>query len=1507
MKKLIYSYFYIFLLPFFGYSQTVQKTTTPLAAVPPAGTLYVDNDCDGIGSSTVAVLIDVELCYSTTTGDCDDNNTSIGTSTWYLDNDNDGFGNPNITSCTLLPNYVSNGDDCADNNASLYPKLWYADADGDGFGNPLDTKYGCFGFGGYVDNNTDCNDADSLINPNTKWYFDPTGTGVFDDNELYDAESGIEIIIQCGPPGPNYTTAHSSSLYNDFHWVQTIDYDNKGIANGASRTYFDDLGKPNLSLSKDFVSGIIWGSETTYDSFGRPDKSSFIAPSSLTNLGKIGYLTSSPFYSSTNNLTNYYSDSNTIEPYQAKASHPYSQTNYDVLNPGNVVSVIGGNQIDDGWKTGFSYTFPAAQEMYYLFGYNFFNGPLIGTTEEIQTQFFKTISIDANGVENVVFTDGEGKTLASARSGTSNISAYDVFSLIGTQGFVDVHIPVGAPNATFTTGTIPANYVVYNLKTGLLVTPTPTSLASGAYRIALAPSVALPTTDPKVFVTNVATGGVLSTSTGAYGIKYKVNYYDFAINVYDKTNRLTKSIQPNGFKANFTATTATFKILASPTYLTSANYATSYLYNTLGQVVQVSNPDEGTSKFAYRKDGQIRYSQNANQTPTKVSYTNYDSYGRPIESGVITGTSTIWTTALDSVDNNAVIAGTPSERVFSVYDDTNNVSSTPTSTIPTPYSLLINTSLSLSTLTSGYTTPYTQKNLSGNVAVTYKADSGTTINAITWYSYDIYGRSEWIAQYNDGFILGNQVKTIDYEYDYKGNVSKVLYQKNNPAELFVHKYTYDTNDVISKVETSKDNSNFFNHAEYDYYKTGELKRVDIGQGAQGLDYVYTLGGMLKSINHPSLESIKDPGKDNVVGSINQNVAPDIFGIQLDYYKNDYTRSGTNISTIDNVAGANQDFNGNIKASIWANKALDATDTFHPFTPVSATNTVTKKGYLYNYNRDNWLSNATFGSIILGNAITPENKYYEGNLNYDSNGNISSLQRRSDITTVYSDNLSYNYETSTGKNRLNFIKENAPSTADPNDIEDQLASNYIYDAIGQLTKNNKETLEYSYNSQGLVTDVRKAGNLMVKFYYNERGNRIKKESFVGASLSSTSYYVYDLSGNVMSNYYKLSSSSTISQTELPIYGLSRLGVYVKNGTSDYANYEITDHLGNVRAVVRKVFNTGAINVNSFADYYPFGEHLPFRNSMNGYKYAFQGQELDGETGMEAFQLRLWDGRIGRWLSPDPAGQYFSPYLGMGNNPINGIDSDGAFWEELGNWLSGNGWKTTSQLYINIPSKNNGTGMVGGIQGGKESNWLQDLRNDNMLKRLADDNMLKRLQDDNMLKRLADDNMLKRLADDNMLQRATNITSAWVDENIRPHFQVPEEYRLFQEQLREFTSEQLTPIYTVYGELRQFGSSSVPLRFGGAFKAAKGVYNLLDDAADLVKLNGGKNSVTIETVTQQIRYDLAGKAHGGVPTPHMQVYNKNFVNGVQKSVSRASKEAIPMTKKEMDIVRKFLNGK
>lgn len=70
------------------------------------------------------------------------------------------------------------------------------------------------------------------------------------------------------------------------------------------------------------------------------------------------------------------------------------------------------------------------------------------------------------------------------------------------------------------------------------------------------------------------------------------------------------------------------------------------------------------------------------------------------------------------------------------------------------------------------------------------------------------------------------------------------------------------------------------------------------------------------------------------------------------------------------------------------------------------------------------------------------------------------------------------------------------------------------------------------------------------------------------------------------------------------------------------------------------------------------------SSTGYRYGFNGQEKDGETygdGNEYdFGARIYDPRIGRWLSRDPysfAYPNLSPYVFVDNNPIAYKDLDG----------------------------------------------------------------------------------------------------------------------------------------------------------------------------------------------------------------------------------------------------------
>lgn len=1059
-----------------------------------------------------------------------------------------------------------------------------------------------------------------------------------------------------------------------FNYIHSIVYDINSLTNqklAESRSYFDDLAKPTVSMSHNYFENNTWATETTYDSFGRPLQTSFPAIVCNSDFKKIDVL-SNPS-AKAEFLDSYYSNVNTLDPYQATATQPYTEVEYDKLNPGNVIKSFGGNKIETSpgvfeWKSGYSYTVPAAQEMYYLFGYDFFNGPVDSSgNEEIITKFYKTVSVDANGVENVAFTDGEGKTLAVARAGASYISPYPVNSLIGTQGFVDVCIPPGITSGITLIGG-PSNYDVYNLRenTGLTLPPTATLTGGNCYRIV---AKVIPTVDPKVFVTQST--GALSYSTtdpaGVKGISYNVNYYDYSFNIYDTTGRLKKSVQPNGFRSVYSATPATFTITAEPLYMPDAftDFSTGYKYNTLGQLIEVSSLDEGLSKFAYRNDGQIRYSQSALQrTQNRVSYTNYDNLSRPIESGIIRGSTSIWNDAVNAVDSSTLVASSLRERTFTIYDYVDNTTGL-TVTIPT--------SLSLSTLAPTYAA--NQHNLAGNVAVTYKVDA-LTIDHITWYSYDIYGRVEWLVQYDSA--MGNIVKTIDYVYDKDGNVRQVIFQ-NNTSEKFTHQYTYDANSRLIKVETAAGTNAFTEDAQYNYNISGQLSRVRIGEIVQGIDYVYTLGGALKSINHPSLETVKDPGKDgwdNLDPSNpnpNESVTPDLFGITLDYFQGDYNRAGTNVVTAPNIAA---NYSGNIMGSRWAirNNQMDWSSP--------TTTTAEQKGYLYEYNRNNWLTKANYGTTDNSGTIaipTPTHplleKHSEQGLLYDSNGNITNLKRTNGTGTIV-DDLTYDY-TYGGTNRLNRVTDFV-SASFLDDIDSgQSVNNYVYNVLGQLISNVQEKTYYVYNTQGLVSEIRQGGTTyatstnVYKFYYNEFGHRIRKEVYTATTtLQNTTFYVLDASGNAMAIYYRAGTGGTIVQTELPIYGASRLGVYMKGVTTDSKTYQLTDHLGNVRAVAQRVVGSNIVTTLSYADYYPFGEQLQGRSSNSGnYRYAYQGQEKDPETGMEAFQLRMWDGRLGRWLSPDPYGQYASPYLGMGNDPVNGIDPDGGWKYRWQAWLYG----------------------------------------------------------------------------------------------------------------------------------------------------------------------------------------------------------------------------------------------
>lgn len=686
------------------------------------------------------------------------------------------------------------------------------------------------------------------------------------------------------------------------------------------------------------------------------------------------------------------------------------------------------------------------------------------------------------------------------------------------------------------------------------------------------------------------------------------------------------------------------------------NLTSAIAYNQLGWPVKSVSPDEGEDNFIYDTEGKLRFKQNAQQLANGglFSYFVYDRAGRIVETGEFNpnlkisgpvlffepytasgnppnplGANSVHTVIDISQAGWLAYINHCTQQTWFAYDQ-------PQADFP-------------ATL-SGYSQQYQD----GQMTKSWNS------HGTSWYGYDDDGRTAWIT--NNINDLGT--KTINYSYTKEGQLDKTDYQKEAPAERFVHQYIYDADKRLIETKTSANNTVFTRNQALKYYLHGALKRNELGGTLQGIDYVFTINDQLKSLNDPTLTS-RDPGKDGYTGA-NAGFKKDIFGFTLDYYPGDYVRKNTFIETysptvIDKVNATPEPFNGNIRAMRW--------QTVLPAGAASVSTFATGMlQYLYKYDDRSQLSEAIFGTSRAGSSNGPgvgfgpsftaqANTYRVNNLTYDKTGNIKSLKRQGKPTALAMDDLNYNYQAAL-PDRLTSITDNAAASTYADDLKPQVANNYVYNSVGQLIQDITSGYYYGYNLNGNVVAITKPdGSFLSRFEYNASGLRQKKTVYDnnGNEIKHI-WYVYGSGGELMSVYETYIGSNTTLQTELPVYGNGRIGIYDR-GSNKYI-YEISDHLGNVRTTIRD--NNGVAEVLSFTDYYPHGSPMPGRNfSISSYRFGYQGQEKDPETGFSNFELRQYDGRLGRWFNPDPLGQHHSPYLAMGNNFTNIIDPTGGW--------------------------------------------------------------------------------------------------------------------------------------------------------------------------------------------------------------------------------------------------------
>ena len=128
--------------------------------------------------------------------------------------------------------------------------------------------------------------------------------------------------------------------------------------------------------------------------------------------------------------------------------------------------------------------------------------------------------------------------------------------------------------------------------------------------------------------------------------------------------------------------------------------------------------------------------------------------------------------------------------------------------------------------------------------------------------------------------------------------------------------------------------------------------------------------------------------------------------------------------------------------------------------------------------------------------------------------------------------------------------------------------------------------------------------------------------------------------------------------------------------------------------------------SATDYYAFGSPMPGRQFNNGsYRYGFNGKENDNEIkgsgNSQDYGMRIYDPRLGRFLSVDPITKQYpelTPYQFASNTPIQAVDRDGEealFVRALVGAFVGGGVEFVSQIVKNGLQNTLGNGDDGKV--------------------------------------------------------------------------------------------------------------------------------------------------------------------------------------------------------------------
>lgn len=495
----------------------------------------------------------------------------------------------------------------------------------------------------------------------------------------------------------------------------------------------------------------------------------------------------------------------------------------------------------------------------------------------------------------------------------------------------------------------------------------------------------------------------------------------------------------------------------------------------------------------------------------------------------------------------------------------------------------------------------------------HQGDIISSLLLVEVYYYDKYGRMIQTVNRNSSGLM----ERTSYDYNFAGQVIETRISQNySPTDAFIvstyNKYDhrgrliqtdYQVNGYTSGLLVPRTVVSAMVYNEAGQLKTKYLHSQNDQVFLQKVDYRYNIRGWLTRINDPGL-----------------SVENDRFGLQLYYNRN----------TSGSTTGAS--WNGNITAEKWGSGGYS------------------NQIQTYAYDQLNRITKSNFPT---GSSPTSS---FATTYGYDKNGNLKSMTRRG-ISGTYIDQITYGYKAN-NSNRLDYASDASNDIAGVEDFPGTLTgeNHFQYDTNGNMTRDDYRSQSLKYNSFNLPWEMDFGNNKKVNYFYDGEGKKLTKVMTDGANPALSTVYRGAFVHQVTSG-----STSSLKYIITPEGRLKNKGT---NAAPVWEwEYNLTDHLGNVRVVIRPAANNLA-EIMEYTNYFPFGMKMTpgLSQSSTDNKYLYNGKEQQTDFGLNwyDFGARMYDPCLGRWHSVDPLTEKYrkwSTYNYGVDNPIRFIDPDG----------------------------------------------------------------------------------------------------------------------------------------------------------------------------------------------------------------------------------------------------------